>query len=205
MLDFGLARALEPASAASANVTASPTITSPAMMTGVGVILGTAAYIIPEQAKGRPADRRSDIWSFGCVLYEMLSGARPFGGEDVAETLGGILTKEPDWSTLPDSVPVGIRTLLQRCLTKDRKHRLDSRSRRPSRIRRCVDESRSGRNDSAGGSTPPHVANGRFDRVLAGACWSDGSPPSGSAPRQRLRHRRPASRQRLAGRAAVGR
>src|SRR5687768_14353680 len=82
VLDFGLAKALEPTSAAGMNATASPTITSPAMMTGVGVLLGTAAYMSPEQAKSRPADQRSDIWAFGCVLYEMLTGKRAFGGED---------------------------------------------------------------------------------------------------------------------------
>jgi eukaryotic-like serine/threonine-protein kinase len=124
VLDFGLAKALEPASAASANVTASPTITSPAMMTGVGVILGTAAYMAPEQAKGRPADKRADIWALGCVLYEMVTGQRAFSGEDVAETLAHILTKEPDWTALPASTPTPIRRLLRRCLEKDRRRRL---------------------------------------------------------------------------------
>ena len=124
VLDFGLAKALEPASAASANVTASPTITSPAAMTGVGVILGTAAYMAPEQAKGRPADKRADIWALGCVLYEMVTGRRAFSGEDVAETLAHILTKEPDWTALPASTPAPIRRLLRRCLEKDRRRRL---------------------------------------------------------------------------------
>jgi serine/threonine protein kinase len=82
-------------------VTASPTITSPAMMTGVGVILGTAAYMSPEQAKGRSADKRSDLWAFGCVLYEMLTGKRPFDGEDVSDTLAAVLRAEPDWTALP--------------------------------------------------------------------------------------------------------
>jgi eukaryotic-like serine/threonine-protein kinase len=124
VLDFGLAKALELPSAASANVTASPTITSPAAMTGVGVILGTAAYMAPEQAKGRPADKRADIWAMGCVLYEMVTGRRAFGGEDVAETLAHILTKEPDWTALPASTPAPIRRLLRRCLEKDRRRRL---------------------------------------------------------------------------------
>jgi serine/threonine protein kinase len=92
VLDFGLAKALEPASAgSSANVTASPTITTPAMMTGVGMILGTAAYMSPEQAKGKPADKRSDVWAFGCVLFEMLTGRRAFEGADVGDTLAAIL------------------------------------------------------------------------------------------------------------------
>jgi eukaryotic-like serine/threonine-protein kinase len=129
VLDFGLAKALEPAASGfqgNANVTGSPTITTPAMMTGIGVILGTAAYMSPEQAKGRPADKRSDIWSFGCVLYEMLTGTRTFGGDDVSDTLANVLKSEPDWSALPPATPGAARTLLRRCLTKDRKRRLDS-------------------------------------------------------------------------------
>ena len=94
------------------------------MMTGVGVILGTAAYMAPEQAKGRPADKRSDIWAFGCVLYEMLTGKRPFDGEDVSDTLANVLKIEPDWSALPSEIPPAIRTLLQSCLTKDRRRRV---------------------------------------------------------------------------------
>jgi serine/threonine protein kinase len=123
VLDFGLAKALEPA-APGGNATASPTITSPAMMTGVGVILGTAAYMSPEQAKGRPADKRSDVWAFGCVLYEMLTGARAFRGDDVSDTLAAVLRGEPDWRALPAETPMSIRRLLRRCLEKDRKRRL---------------------------------------------------------------------------------
>ena len=87
VLDFGLAKAVEPVGTMSSSVSMSPTITTPAMMTGVGMILGTAAYMSPEQAKGRPADKRSDVWAFGCVLYEMLTGKRAFDGEDLTETL----------------------------------------------------------------------------------------------------------------------
>src|SRR5262245_17027261 len=97
VLDFGLAKALEPASLAGANATASPTITSPALMTGIGVLLGTASYMSPEQAKGREADKRSDIWAFGCVLFEMLTGKRTFEGENIAETLAFVMAREPDW------------------------------------------------------------------------------------------------------------
>jgi len=129
VLDFGLAKLTEPGGpgrAGELEASQSPTITSPAQMTGVGVILGTAAYMAPEQAKGRAADKRADIWAFGVVLFEMLTGQRAFEGEDVAETLAHILTKEPDWSVLPAATPAALRRLLRRCLSKDRKHRLDS-------------------------------------------------------------------------------
>ena len=119
VLDFGLAKALEPVAGRSPDATASPTITSPAMMTGVGVMLGTAAYMSPEQAKGRPADKRSDIWAFGCVLYEMLTGRRAFPGDDVAETLAAVLKTEPDWNELPADTPPLARRLLQRCVEKN--------------------------------------------------------------------------------------
>jgi serine/threonine-protein kinase len=123
VLDFGLAKALEPVAAVAGDMTASPTITTPAM-TQMGMILGTAAYMSPEQAKGRPADKRTDVWAFGCVLYEMLTGKRAFDGEDVSDTLAFVITKEPDWSTLPTNTPASIRRVLQRCVQKDRKRRL---------------------------------------------------------------------------------
>jgi serine/threonine-protein kinase len=125
VLDFGLAKAVE-ATSGSVDAMNSPTITSPAMMTGVGVILGTAAYMSPEQAKGRGADKRSDVWAFGCVVYEMLTGRRAFGGEDVSDTIAFVHTKELDWNALPSNTPAPMRRLLQRCLEKDRKRRLDS-------------------------------------------------------------------------------
>jgi serine/threonine-protein kinase len=124
ILDFGLAKALEPAGSIPATVTASPTITTPAMMTGVGVVLGTAAYMSPEQAKGRPADKRSDIWAFGCVIYEMLAGNRAFEGEDVSDTLANVLKSEPDWTALPPGVAPHLRDLLRHCLQKDRRQRI---------------------------------------------------------------------------------
>jgi serine/threonine protein kinase len=110
VLDFGLAKLAESAgsgqqAAGSLPVTMSPTITSPALMTGVGVLLGTAAYMAPEQAKGRAADKRSDIWAFGCVLYEMLTGKRPFEAEDAADTLAFVMARDPDWSLLPRMAP----------------------------------------------------------------------------------------------------
>jgi eukaryotic-like serine/threonine-protein kinase len=124
VLDFGLAKALEPTSARSIDATASPTITSPALMTGVGVLLGTAAYMSPEQAKGHAADRRSDVWAFGCVLFEMLTGRRAFEGEDVSDTLAAVLRGDPTWRALPPDLPPRIRTLIKRCLDRDRKQRI---------------------------------------------------------------------------------
>jgi eukaryotic-like serine/threonine-protein kinase len=106
VLDFGLAKAIASDGASTAtDAMDSPTITSPAMMTGAGMILGTAAYMSPEQAKGKPLDKRTDIWSFGCVLFEMLTGRRAFGGEDVTDTLAAIVRAEPDWTALPGNTP----------------------------------------------------------------------------------------------------
>src|ERR1051326_8361277 len=119
VLDFGLAKAIDTSSSTGVEMTQSPTITSPAMMTAAGMILGTAAYMSPEQAKGRPADKRSDIWAFGCVLFEMLTGKRAFVGEDVSDVLAAILMKDPDWAALPAMTRPAIRTLLRRCLEKD--------------------------------------------------------------------------------------
>ena len=126
VLDFGLAKAIEAwARAACGDADrASPTITSPAMMTGVGMILGTAAYMSPEQAKGRAVDKRSDVWAFGAVLYEMLTARRAFEGDDVSDTLARILMKEPDWTALPATVPAAVVTVIRRCLQKDRKQRV---------------------------------------------------------------------------------
>ena len=123
VLDFGLAKALDPA-ANSADVTVSPTITSPAM-TQVGVILGTAAYMSPEQTRGKIVDRRTDIWAFGCVLYEMLTGTRAFKGEDVTDTIVAVASKEPEWHAIP-ATAAHIRPLIARCLKKDPKQRLQA-------------------------------------------------------------------------------
>src|SRR5262245_49922012 len=134
VLDFGLAKALDQEvgarsqeaagrAEAPAALSISPTITSPAM-TAVGIILGTAAYMAPEQAKGKPADKRSDIWAFGAVLYEMLTGRRAFHGEDISDTLAEVLRGEPDWSALPGNVPEHIKLLLRRCLERDRTKRV---------------------------------------------------------------------------------
>ena len=131
VLDFGLAKAVEQSGGAQAGSSAallnSPTITTPAM-TLQGMILGTAAYMAPEQAKGRPADKRSDLWAFGCVLYEMLTGKRPFDGEDVSDTLALVLKGEADWRALPATVPPGVSTLIKGCLVRDRRLRVSSAS-----------------------------------------------------------------------------
>jgi hypothetical protein len=119
VLDFGLAKA----GSAAAEAAALQTITSPAM-TMRGVILGTAAYMAPEQAKGRFVDRRADIWAFGCVLLEMLTGARAFAGDDVSETMVSILRDDPRWAALPPETPPHVRLLLRRCLQKDPQKRL---------------------------------------------------------------------------------
>ena len=119
VLDFGLAKALEGEIPAS-DLTSSPTKTGPA----VGVIMGTAGYMSPEQARGQAVDKRTDIWAFGCVLYEVLTGRQAFAGETVTDILAAIVHKEPDWEALPDETPWGIQRLLRRCLQKDPHDRL---------------------------------------------------------------------------------
>src|SRR5262245_54312462 len=121
LLDFGLAKAFSEDST-SGSIVNSPTVTS--IGTRAGVILGTAAYMSPEQARGRPVDKRSDIWSFGCVIYEMLTGRAAFGGEDVTDVLVRIIEREPDLAVLPEDTPPALVRLLRRCLVKDRRHRL---------------------------------------------------------------------------------
>jgi eukaryotic-like serine/threonine-protein kinase len=125
ILDFGLAKAFlgDPSSAGSmSDLAHSPTFSR--QMTEAGLILGTAAYMSPEQARGRPVDRRADIWAFGVVLYEMLSGQRLFAGQTVSDTLAAVLRADPDWSLLPAGTPPAVRRLLRRCLERDAKRRL---------------------------------------------------------------------------------
>jgi eukaryotic-like serine/threonine-protein kinase len=123
VLDFGLVKAFD-VDGVEPNMTNSPTLTLGA--TRAGIILGTAAYMSPEQASGYAADRRADIWSFGAVLYEMLTGRRAFPGESASDTLATVLKLDPDWAALPAETPASIRTLVRRCLTKDRKQRLQA-------------------------------------------------------------------------------
>ena len=121
VLDLGIAKAVS-ADASSPDLTQTPTVTIGA--TREGVILGTAAYMSPEQARGKVVDKRADIWAFGCVLYEMLTGRLTFAGDTVSDTIAKILEREPDWSALPAATPARIRRLLLRCLAKDPKQRL---------------------------------------------------------------------------------
>jgi serine/threonine protein kinase/Tol biopolymer transport system component len=121
VLDFGLAKAFEADSAAE-DMSNSPTLSRAATLQGV--ILGTAAYMSPEQARGKSVDKRTDIWAFGCVLYELLTGKQAFDGEDITEILAAVVKIEPDWTRLPEATPTTIGVLLRRCLRKDRRQRL---------------------------------------------------------------------------------
>ncbi len=122
LLDFGLAKAWEESPSTDLDLTRSPTLT--AQMTQVGVILGTAAYMSPEQARGKTVDKRADIWAFGCILFEMLAGQKPYSGRDVPEILASVIQGEPDWERLPAAVPSSVRRLIERCLRKDPRSRL---------------------------------------------------------------------------------
>ena len=132
VLDFGLAKAMDPSSGSSVDPRNSPTLTAAALAQGygggpvtqMGMILGTAAYMAPEQARGRAVDQRADIWAFGVVAYEMLSGRRAFDGDDVSITLANVLKEDVRWDALPADLPPPIRRLLRRCLEKDPKRRL---------------------------------------------------------------------------------
>lgn len=121
VLDFGLAKALQAPSSGDTDPSQSPTVTAEG--TQLGVVLGTAAYMSPEQARGRPVDKRTDIWAFGCVLFESLARRRAFRGQTTSDCMAAVLAAEPDWDTLPASTPANIRALLRRCLEKDPRRR----------------------------------------------------------------------------------
>jgi Tol biopolymer transport system component len=121
VLDFGLAKAMGPEDG-SGDISNSPTLSL--AMTEAGLIIGTAAYMAPEQAKGKPVDRRADIWAFGCLLYEMLTGRKAFEGETVSDILAAVIRAVPDWTALPGDTPIAIRRLMRRCLAKDANERL---------------------------------------------------------------------------------
>ena len=123
VLDFGLAKALQP-ELSDLDAANSPTMTMTAAATKMGVIMGTAAYMSPEQARGKTVDKRADIWAFGVVLFEMLTGRQAFGGTDISETLASVLKTDLDWHELPATTPLAIRKLLRRCVERDRKNRL---------------------------------------------------------------------------------
>ena len=122
VLDFGLAKAIEGDTATAVGSMAA-TVTSPAV-TQAGIILGTAAYMSPEQARGKVVDQRADIWAFGCVLFEMLAGRRPFAGDEVPDVLANVLAREPEWHALPSTTPPAVRRLIERCLAKNPRQRL---------------------------------------------------------------------------------
>jgi len=161
LLDFGLAKAFSPDDGSgSAELMNSPTLTGRA--TRLGVILGTAAYMAPEQAKGKSVDRRADIWAFGVVMYEMLTGKRGYHAEDVSDTLAAVLTREVDWTALPTETPPRLRTLLRDCLARDPKQRL----RDVGEARRVLDQLISGAADPSGAVTasvvpPAQISAGR--------------------------------------------
>jgi len=155
VLDFGLAKALEPAAVVSASVSM-PTLTTPAM-TQAGMILGTAAYMSPEQARGTTADKRADLWSFGVVVWEMLTGKRLFEGATVSDTLASVLRAEPDWNALAPTTHPAIRRLLRRCLEKDRRRRLSD----AADARLEIEEALKTPSADASEAAPPVVSIGR--------------------------------------------
>ena len=167
VLDFGLAKAwIGDASGAvsSADLSQSPTLAHAG--TAAGLILGTAAYMSPEQARGKPVDRRSDIWSFGVVLYELLTGKAPFRGETVSDVLASVLAREIDWSPLPAGTPPPVRRLLGRCLERDPRRRLRDIGDALHEIREA---GAAGPADSGPGQAQPSVARNRTRRLVAAA------------------------------------
>ena len=187
VLDFGIAKALAVESKESI-----PTLTSGG--TGEGVILGTAAYMSPEQARGKDVDKRTDIWSFGCVLFDMLTGRHAFAGDTLSDTLAAILTRDPDWTLLPPDLPRSIRRLLRRCLEKDAARRLRDIGDARFEIEEALAGSDSGPRDapSAGSAAPGAVAPRSTllaitaGTLLVGRCSardSCGSPHHAIAPR----------------------
>ena len=179
VLDFGLAKALDPStSMPTADAMMSPTMTSPA--TALGVILGTAAYMSPEQARGKAVDRRADVWAFGVVLFEMLTGRKLFARDEVSDSLAAVLTHQPDLEMLPASTPASIRRLLARCLVKERRQRLDSMS----AVRFELEDAESGHNEPEP-QRPLSTPRGRWllaaGLILAGAAAGWGVSKFGPA------------------------
>jgi serine/threonine-protein kinase len=152
VLDFGLAKALDAPGATSGDPSASPTVTS--LGTVAGVILGTAAYMSPEQARGHDVDRRTDVWSFGTLLYEMLGGVRPFEGQTISDTLAAVLRADPDWERLREDTPPLVRRHVRRCLIKDPRRRTQS----IAEVRARLEDAISDPDDVASGILPQSPA-----------------------------------------------
>jgi Tol biopolymer transport system component len=197
VLDFGLAKALDGTPSGRVHSATSPTITSPAM-TGVGVLLGTAAYMSPEQARGKPVDRRTDIWAFGCVLYEMLTGRRAFDGEDVSLTLSQILQREPALDALPADVPARVRQTVYLCLKKSPKERLPD----IGAVRLMLEgafETTAGRAETRGAAIQsrwrqlPLFLTGIGSAIVAAIVVWQLMPAAGSGPRKVVRFELPTS------------
>jgi serine/threonine-protein kinase len=195
VLDFGLAKALEGEAAGGAiDLTQSPTLTQ--QMTRAGVLLGTAAYMSPEQARGQTADRRADIWAFGVVLMEMLSGRGIFSGDTVSDTLAGVLAREPAWTDLPEATPRSIRDLLERCLEKDMRHRLQAIGEARIALERYLADPRAESVAGSGVTAGVEPEPSRWKRALPwgvaallalAAAWALLRPAAPPEPRPRLR------------------
>ena len=165
VLDFGLAKALDPSP--TSDPSESPTLTAAA--TQMGVIMGTAAYMSPEQARGKPADRRADIWAFGVVLYEMLTAKRLFDGPTVSDSLASVLKVDPDWSVIPTETPLPIRRLLGRCLDRDSRERLPHIGEARLEIRDSMIGPSAGRVDAAPRVEPRTRVRAAMFGVVVGA------------------------------------
>jgi hypothetical protein len=189
VLDFGLAKAMMPdaVSASAASAVSSPTITSPAQMTRAGIIIGTASYMAPEQARGKAVDQRADVWAFGCVLFEMLSGRRAFPGDEIADVLARVIQSEPDWQLLPKSTPRALTTLLQRCLRKDPARRIHS----IADVRLDLEEIAVGGDQEAASVQTP--ARSRWAAMLAAAALGGAITAAGMLATGLLRSAAPAA------------
>ena len=197
VLDFGLAKALDTAPAPGADPLQSPTITASVTRMGAGLIMGTPAYMSPEQAEGQPTDTRGDLWSFGVVLYEMLAGERLFAGETVAQVLARVIDRELDLTALPASTPLPVRRLLHRCLERDRRRRMRDAGEAISDLEAAASSLEAPPDDAAGTAASPSPLHGWRARIawavggLAIGCllaattlWTFAPPPEPAAVRR---------------------
>ena len=168
ILDFGLARAFIGDNDEDSNLDHSPTITT--AQTRMGVILGTAAYMSPEQARGRKVDQRTDIWAFGAILFEMLSGKRLFQGETISDIMAAVLRADPPWDALPEGTPRGVRRLLERCLERDARRRLRDIGEARVRLERWRDDPRTMQDSFASGIIEVAAAPSRSRNISWGLC-----------------------------------